>query len=178
MKQELADVCRSHKLDVHGNAYESQSEHIYKTSARSSVEKMSIKSIFNVHTVLACLPATMLRVNPQLNETKFGTCAQQQGASVHVGQHLVEDASWSSCPGAEQATPAPQQTTVPKLMRSMSLKTPPSSPRANRSELQKAVRPSRSGANHLAQRSCPTTRRARRTRMTLTMLNRRAASVG
>ena len=86
----------------------------------------------------------MLRVNPELYETKFGTRAQQHGASVHVGQQDVEDASWSSCSGAEQASPAPQQTTVPKLMWSMSLKTPPSSPRADRSELQKEARPSQS----------------------------------
>ena len=125
----------------------------------------------NVHTVLASLPATLLRVNPELYQTKFGTRAQQQGASVHVGQQDVEDASWTSCSRAEQASPAPQQTTVPKPMRSMSLKTPPSSPRANRSELQKAARPSQSfrEANLLA---------ARRTQMTLAILNRRAASVG
>ena len=61
VKQELADVRRSHKLDVKRNAYESQGEQTYKTSARSSVEKLSIKSIFNVHTV------------PELFETKFGT---------------------------------------------------------------------------------------------------------
>ena len=101
MKQEFADVLRSHRLDVHQNAYESQGEQIYKTSARCSVEKLSIKSILNVHTVLASLPGTMLR----------------------------------------EASPAPQQTTVPKLMWSMSLKTPPSSPRAKGSELQKAARP-------------------------------------
>ena len=102
VKQGLADVRRSHRLDVHRNAYESQVEQIYKTCARSFVEKLSIKCIFNVHTVLASLPAT--RVNPELCETKFGTRAQQQGASVHVGQQDVEDASWSSCSRAEQAS--------------------------------------------------------------------------
>ena len=156
VKQELTDVRRSHRLDVHRNAYESQGKQIYKTSARSSVEKLSIKSSFNVHTVLASLPATTLRVNPELYETKFGTRVQEQGASVHVGQQDVEDAAWSSCSRAEQASPAPQQTTVPKLMRSMSSKTPPSSPRAISPKLQKAARPS--GANLLAQRSSPTTR--------------------
>ena len=97
VKQELADVRRSHRLDVHWNAYESKGEQICKTGATSSVEKLSIKSIFNVHTVLASLPATTLRVNPELYETKFGTRTQEQGASVHVGQQDVEDASWSSC---------------------------------------------------------------------------------
>ena len=105
VKQELADVRRSHRLDVHWNAYESQGEQIYKTGVRSSVEKFSIKSIFNVHTVLASLPATLLRVNPELHDTKFGKRAQQQGASVHVGPQDVEDASWSSCSRAEQASP-------------------------------------------------------------------------
>ena len=84
------------------------------------MEKLSIKIIFNVNTVLASLPSTMLRASPELYETNFGTRDQQQGASVHVGQD-VED---SSCSRAEQGGPAPQQTTVPKLMRGMSAKTP------------------------------------------------------
>ena len=46
VKQELADVRRSHRLHVKRNAYESQEEQICKTSATSSVEKHSIKSIF------------------------------------------------------------------------------------------------------------------------------------
>ena len=98
------------------NAYESQEEQVYKTSARSSMEKVPIKSIFNVHTVFASLPATILKVNPELCETKFGTREQQQGESVHVGQD-VEEASWSS---RLRASTAPQQTTVLKLMRGMS----------------------------------------------------------
>ena len=85
VKQELAVVRRSHRLDVHQNAYESQEEQIHKTSARSSVEKLSIKSIFNVHTVLASLPATNVEGEPRVLREKIGTSAQQ-GASVHVGQ--------------------------------------------------------------------------------------------
>ena len=80
VKQELADVRRSHRFDVHRNAHERRRSKFNKTSARSSVEKLSIESIFNVHTVLAPLPATMLRVNPELYETKFGTRAQKQGS--------------------------------------------------------------------------------------------------
>ena len=125
VKQELADVRRSHRLDVERNAYESQGEQIYKISATSLLEKLSIKSIFNVHTVLASFPATMFRVSPEVYETKYGSREAQQGASVHVGQD-VEDASWSSCSRAAQASFAPQQTTVPRLVRSKSGKTPPS----------------------------------------------------
>ena len=65
VKQKLADVRRSHKLDVKRNAYESQGEHIYKTSARSSVEMRSNKSNFNIHTVLASLPATNVEGEPR-----------------------------------------------------------------------------------------------------------------
>ena len=116
MKQELADVRRSHRFDVIRNAYESQEIQICGTSARSSMEKFSIKSIFNVHAVFASLPATRLKVKPELCETRFGTPEQQQGESVHVGQD-VEEASWSACP---RASTAPQQTSVLKLMRGMS----------------------------------------------------------
>ena len=71
VKQKLADVRRSHKLDVKRSAYESQGEHIYKTSARSSVEKLSIKNIFNIHTVPASLPATKLEGEPRSLRNKI-----------------------------------------------------------------------------------------------------------
>ena len=71
-----------HRPDVHRNAYESQGEQIYKTGARSSVEKLSIKSIFNVHTVLASLPATMLRVKPRaLRDKIWNPCAAARSIS-------------------------------------------------------------------------------------------------
>ena len=131
VKQGLADVRRSHRLDVHQNACESQGEQFCKTGARSSAEKLSIKNIFNVHIVRASLPATMLRVNPELQETKFGTRAQQPGAC-------------SSCSRAKKPALLHSRRPCPNSLRSMSLKTPPSSPRANRSESQKAARPSQS----------------------------------
>ena len=58
VRQEVSDVRRSHRLDVNRIACESQAEHIYKTNARSSVEELSIKSIFNVHPHFPCLFAS------------------------------------------------------------------------------------------------------------------------
>ena len=55
VQQEVADVRRSHGLDVMRNSYESQQEQIFKPSATSSLGKFSSKSNFNVDIVLASL---------------------------------------------------------------------------------------------------------------------------
>ena len=110
VKQELADVRRSHRLDVHRNAYESQGKQIHETSARSSVEKLSIKSSFSPMSANKMLK--MPRGHPVLGPNK--------PALLHSRRPCP-----NSC-GACHRRP------------------PPSSLRADRSELQKAARPSQS----------------------------------
>ena len=64
VKQELADVRPLHRLDVKRKACESQGEQFHKTSARSSVEKLSTKSIFGVADDRAKTHAEHVREDP------------------------------------------------------------------------------------------------------------------
>ena len=139
VKQELADVRRSHRFDVHRNAHERRRANLQDWREILRGEAFNREHLQRPHCPCPFTSDNVEGEPRALRDKIWNPCAAARSISPCRPTSFVVILF-----SGRTRQPAPQQTTMPKLTRSMSLKTPPSSPRTNRSEMQKAARPSQS----------------------------------